>query len=253
MSTGLYSHTTRGTGTILTSAIYNGDHVNHVTNQNPEMTGAYSDDVSEFQDTFDPGTIGNENLPGNLAEELGAIRFMIQSIHGGDQWYEQPSSPVGIGDVAGPDGGVADEEYALFDGTSGKAIQGGKTSADAAAVWAATPNRVLETDQLETGAAFMSLTDAATVAMDWDGGINRTLELTANRVLGNPTNGQPGTSRRVLVDASSSTERTLTFGNQYGGTLPSLDDITDTQMYLLTIFCVTATKFLVTAIDASDA
>ena len=45
----------------------------------------------------------------------------------------------------------------------------------------------------------------------------------------------------------------LTFGNQYGGAPPTIDDVTTTQFYLLSIYCKTASQFLVTAIDGSDA
>lgn len=94
MSTGLYSHTTRGTGTVLTAAIYNSDHVNHITNQNPSMTGAYSDNVSQMQATSDPGGLGTEVLAGSLAEEIEYLRFAINRIVGKTRWYEAPSTDL---------------------------------------------------------------------------------------------------------------------------------------------------------------
>lgn len=87
MSTGLYTHTTRSTGTVLTAAIYNGDHVNHITNQNPSMTGAYSDNVTQMQASTDPGGVGTESLAGSLAGELERIRFAIKRLAGAAQWY----------------------------------------------------------------------------------------------------------------------------------------------------------------------
>jgi len=120
-----------------------------------------------------------------------------------------------------------------------------------AGVRAASAGHVLTAGLLETAAAFQTLTDAATIAVDWDTFINASVLVTANRTLGNPTNGQPGTSRIVLVqgnvDASPVTQRTLIFGNQYLGELPTLTDISDTRLYLLTIFCITTTHFAVSA------
>lgn len=87
MSSGLYSHTTRGTGTVLTAAIYNADHVNHITNQNPTMTGGYADNVAQYQAVVDPGGIGSESLPTNLAGEIERLRFAIKRITGQAQWY----------------------------------------------------------------------------------------------------------------------------------------------------------------------
>ena len=107
---------------------------------------------------------------------------------------------------------------------------------------------------LQSASALVTLTDAATVAIDWTAGINFELELTANRVLGNPANGIPGTWRTIIVKGnatSPATQRTLTFGNQYGGELPSLTDIDDTKWYELILRCVTATHFLISARDAS--
>jgi hypothetical protein len=90
MSQGGYSHTTRATGTVLTAAIYNNDHQNHITNQNPTMTGALSDSLTQMQTIADPGDIGSERLAANLAEELEYLRFMIRSITGRTQWYQPP-------------------------------------------------------------------------------------------------------------------------------------------------------------------
>lgn len=89
------------------------------------------------------------------------------------------------------------------------------------------------------------------MTLDWDDGINFSLEVSANRTLANPTNGQPGTHRQIFLDGDSTTARTLTFGSQYGGITPTLADITNTKQYVLTIMCITPTHFVVTAIDGS--
>jgi hypothetical protein len=82
-------------------------------------------------------------------------------------------------------------------------------------VRAAASNKALTSDLLESAAAEVALSDAATVAVDWDAGINFTLTVTANRAIGNPTNGQPGTWRTILVQGNNATDRTITFGNQF--------------------------------------
>lgn len=94
MSSGLYSHTTRSVGTILTAAIYNGDHQNHINNHNPSMMGGYSDNVAEMQLVSDPGGVGTESLPGSLAGELERMRFAIKRIVGGAQWYSAPTQTL---------------------------------------------------------------------------------------------------------------------------------------------------------------
>jgi hypothetical protein len=74
---------------------------------------------------------------------------------------------------------------------------------------------VIETDMLSDASAPVGLTDAATIALDWNTGINFTVTLNGNRVLGNPSNGQPGTWRTVLVTQGAAGTYTLSFGTQY--------------------------------------
>jgi hypothetical protein len=114
-------------------------------------------------------------------------------------------------------------------------------------VRAAASNKVLTTDLVESASAGVALTDAATVAVDWDAGINFTLTVTANRAIGNPTNGQPGTWRTIMVQANSTTDRTVTFGNQYLGEVPTITDCDSDRWYLLSIYCHTTTHFVVSS------
>lgn len=95
MSSGLYSHTTRATGTILTAAIYNADHQNHITNDNPSMQGAYSDNVAQMQTQTDPGEVGSESLAGSAAGEWERVRFAIAEIKGTTYWYTTAATNLG--------------------------------------------------------------------------------------------------------------------------------------------------------------
>jgi hypothetical protein len=126
--------------------------------------------------------------------------------------------------------------------TTAKGIVEKATSAE---VYAATADKYIAADNIEAASALVALTDAATVAVDWDAGINFSLTVTANRAVGNPTNGQPGTYRTILVQGNDATDRTVTFGNQFLGDVPTITDCDSTKWYLLTIRCVTATHFVV--------
>lgn len=120
-------------------------------------------------------------------------------------------------------------------------------------VWqGATGNRAMISEHMVTANAFVQLTDASTIAWDWKEGINFEVTIDGNRTLGNPTNGIPGQTRSILVKGEDSTQRELTFGNQYGGVTPSLPDISESQWYRLAIYCVSSTHFLVSAQDASE-
>lgn len=85
---GLYSHTTRGTGTILTDTIYNGDHVNHITNHVPAQMDDYSTSTVQMQTQTDPGEVGSESLATSLAGELERMRFAIGEFKMSTEWYE---------------------------------------------------------------------------------------------------------------------------------------------------------------------
>jgi hypothetical protein len=88
-----------------------------------------------------------------------------------------------------------------------------------------TADRALSTDQVWSAAAEVTLTDAATIAVDMDSFINAKVTLAGNRTLGNPTNEKVGQSGviRVIQDATGS--RTLAYGTDWefaGGTAPTL-------------------------------
>ncbi|GAA4108882.1 hypothetical protein ACFFTN_01475 [Aminobacter aganoensis] len=128
--------------------------------------------------------------------------------------------------------------------TTAKGIVEKATDAE---VYAATADKYIAADLIETASASVALSDAATVAVDWDAGINRTLTAAGNRAIGNPTNGQPGTYRTILIQGNDTTDRTITFGNQFLGDVPTITDCDSTKWYLLTIRCITTTHFAVSS------
>jgi hypothetical protein len=110
---------------------------------------------------------------------------------------------------------------------------------------AASGAHAIMAEDMETAAAAVALTDAATVAVDWDTGINFTVTLGGNRTLGNPTNGQPGTWRRLQITQDGTGSRTLAYGNQYvfsGGSEPVLSTAIG-AIDVLYIYCRTASIF----------
>lgn len=126
-------------------------------------------------------------------------------------------------------------------------VVGGFEKATVAEVAAATTDKAITADLIESGSALVALTDAATVAVDWDAGIAFSLTVTANRAIGNPTNGQPGTFRVITVQGNDATDRTITFGTNYEGDIPTITDCDSTTWYDLYIRCITSSHFTVTA------
>lgn len=156
---------------------------------------------------------------------------------------------------------IEDGQFAVYDGVSGRKIKPGESgespsepfgpSTDAQ-VRQAMAGRLIDAAKLRTANEPVALTDAATVAIDWTAGINFTLTLTTDRILGNPTNAIPGQCRTLFVISDGGPDE-LTFGSEYGGVPPTLDDITTTKAYWMTIYCRAAGQFLVSAIDGSPA
>jgi hypothetical protein len=104
---------------------------------------------------------------------------------------------------------------------------------------------------LESAAAFVAITDAATLAVDWDTGINFITTIAGNRVVGNPTNGQVGTYRTYYITGNDATARTITWSSFFKGDVPVITDCSSAKQYLFTMFCVNpASHFLVTALRA---
>lgn len=92
--------------------------------------------------------------------------------------------------------------------------------------------RSLVVDQVWAAAAEVTLTDAATIAVDFSTFINAVVTLGGNRTLGNPTNGKVGQSGviRIVQDATGS--RTLAYGADWefaGGTAPVLSTAANAQ------------------------
>ena len=120
-------------------------------------------------------------------------------------------------------------------------------------IWsAAAGNLAVTATKLKDAAAYIPLVDASPIAVNWNAGINFSVTVTANRLIQNPTNGQPGTYRTILVQGSSATNRTITFDTQFLNTsnIPVINDVTTAKWYVITIMCVTATHFVATAIRA---
>lgn len=122
----------------------------------------------------------------------------------------------------------------------------GSAIATAAEFRANTSSKLLDTSGTWGSAGFVALTDASTVAVDLNTGINFTLTLGGSRTLGNPTNVKPGQSGVIVV--TNPTTYTLAYGNAYkfpGGTPPVA---TTSGTTVLSYYAVTSSFILLVAI-----
>lgn len=85
--------------------------------------------------------------------------------------------------------------------------------------------RSLVVSEVWSSAAEVTLTDAATIAVDMSTFINAVVTLGGNRALGNPTNEKVGQSGVIRIVQDGAGSRTLSYGTDWefaGGTAPTL-------------------------------
>jgi hypothetical protein len=115
-----------------------------------------------------------------------------------------------------------------------------------AEVRSSASDKYLSADLIESASAAVALTAGSSIAVDWDAGINFTLTTNQNCTLSNPSNGQPGTWRTILVTNGAS--HTMGYGNQFvfpGGSAPVI--AVSSGLTRLSIYCRTASIFEVYA------
>jgi phage-related tail fiber protein len=153
------------------------------------------------------------------------------------------TSTVWFFSVLDPD--IGDSSITLTQMNFGGSVISYATVAEVRAATAG--NKIVKAEHIETASALVALTDGANIGFDWDAGLNRTLTIGGDRTLDNPSNGQPGTWRTIVITQDGTGGRTLTFGNQYKfvGRTPTSLSAAASSVDVLSIFCVTASSFLV--------
>lgn len=149
------------------------------------------------------------------------------------------------------DGSVSSAKLADSAVTTAKINDGAVTFAKVASSVEATATEIrngsgskfVSPDKYIDSCAPVALTDATTVAIDWDAGLNLTVTLAGNRILGFPTNLNPGTWRRLEItqDATGSRTLDLTTTGYYAarGTAPTIST-TANAVDVLYLYCRTS-------------
>lgn len=95
-----------------------------------------------------------------------------------------------------------------------------------------TADKIVSTDQAWAAGAEVSLTDAATVALDMSTFINAGFTIGGNRTLGNPTNPKVGQSGWIRITQDGTGSRTLAYGTNWefaSGSAPVLSTAAGTK------------------------
>ena len=128
--------------------------------------------------------------------------------------------------------------------TSGTVPAARLTEATAAQIRDGTASVLVTPANMEAADAPVALTDAATVAVDWDAGGAFTLAIGGNRTLGTPTNGVPGQYRVIEVTQTTGSH---TLGHTTAYKTPGAESIVLStgagDRDRLYVYCVSASVF----------
>jgi hypothetical protein len=172
-------------------------------------------------------------------EELTAAQtaqFMCGSDPNADRVYFWDDSAGGCGLLTLGNGFTISTTTVVVDSAT-QSVDGIVELATAAELQVGTDTaRVGAVDQLWAANAIDSLTDAATITVDFSTFVNASVTLAGNRTLGNPSNEKAGQTGAILVTASTST-RTLALSSEWlpaNGTEAFPISVTTTETVMIT-------------------
>lgn len=197
------------------------------------------------------GGTGDEPTDPAIGSYLGSAGYTTDTGQATNLRGSDGSPGAGTGDMLAAnnlsDVGSAATAFANIKQAADTGASGVVEEATVAEYRAATEAKFLDAALIETASALVALSDASTVAIDWDAGINFSLTVAGSRTLGNPTNGQPGTWRTILAQGNNTTDRTFSYASNYLGETPTVTDCDSGRWYLFTIYCVTTSHFVISA------
>lgn len=117
-----------------------------------------------------------------------------------------------------------------------------------------TADKAIGTDEAWDSLEDVTLTDAATIAVDMDTFINGVVTLGGNRTLGTPSNAKPGQSGHIRVVQDGTGSRTLSYAAEYefaGGSAPTLTTTASAEDLLFYKVITSSRIFISPSLDIS--
>lgn len=226
-------------------------------NQAPPNT-TYWDVVASKGDKGDKGDPGIQGPPGSVstivATDITDSTSTGRSVLTGDAAAGRTALGLGTAAVE-PTGtfAAASHNHAASEITSGTLDIARLPEATTAQFLGNTADKVLSTDQVWAGAALVTLTDAATIAIDQSTGLNFTVTITASRTLGAMTNAKAGSSGVIVVKQDGAGGWSLSYNAVYkfqGGSAVAIDT-TATRTSLLSYFVEDSSNIHISAVPGS--
>jgi len=115
---------------------------------------------------------------------------------------------------------IVDTDFSESNGIliTGTLVDGLSVSVDvatAANLRAGVANKIVDAESVYNAAAFVTLTDAASITPNFNAGRNFVVTLGGNRTLDNPTNQKSGQSGVIVVRQDATGGRTLVYGSHW--------------------------------------
>lgn len=192
-------------------------------------------------DTGETGAKGDTGLRG-LQGDVGPKGNTGDTGPKGDAGDTGPKGDRGDVGPAGSDATVPDASITV----KGKVQLA--TVADVRA--AAAGDKVIVAELLKDSTSLVNIGQVgSTVTPDWSSGIVFKSTLVFNGIFANPINVSIGQTRYLFILGNSPTPKTLSFGTNYKGALPT-DTVTDTSWLLLALVAYSTTHIVVTSCKA---
>lgn len=135
---------------------------------------------------------------------------------------------------------------------NGLTLSAGSLAADiatAANIRAAAANKLIAADGVLSALAWVTVTYGASVTLDLSTFETAFITCTGNITLANPSNVQVGKTKFVLLAGNDATARTISFGTNFKGTLPT-QTVTSTSYLLIGLTAYSSTHIIVSSVKA---
>lgn len=241
--------TIQDSGIAAANVLVDGDIGSAVQAYSANLDAWSSEDPSDYSATAEADAL-YQPLDAELTAVAGISANGILARTGtGTAAARTITAGTGIG-VTNGDGASGDPTIAATAATT-SAVGAVELATDAEVYAAAAGDKVLTAAHLETAQAGVAITNQTPATWDWEAGVNFTLTISQNTQIATPSNGIPGQWRTILVQGNSTTDRTITFSGDYEGDIPTITDCDSGRWYLLMIYCVSASHFVVSSKKAN--
>lgn len=135
---------------------------------------------------------------------------------------------------------------------NGLALASGALAADiatAANIRAAAANKLIDAVGVVSALAWVTVAYGASVTLDLATFETAVITCTGNITLANPSNVQVGKTKFVLLAGNDGTARTISFGTNFKGTLPT-QTVTSTSYLLVGLTAYTSSHIIVSSVKA---